>query len=270
MPMSVDAAAGSEPILDASDEYEKALYKLLFNVPVPLLPLYAQVVVLGRSLIGGPAGTCVTTCGQLVRAQQLWGFRAEAVAAYANVYRFDGRSLEPLTVVGKATDAPSVDEADGRTNGHMIVYARDFKRYIDMTISQAASLLEAGKTTPAALLPAMVPVESAEQINDVPPQARYGGFAVVHRTTPQWTAMLEDMLAGDLADAVDYGALSLAHQALDTLRQVGEVRNLRPLHSLYPTLRDLLSGRKSLPPLPASPPANVSKFLHVTAPASAS
>jgi hypothetical protein len=232
----------------------------MFEVPVPVTPLYAQIAVLGQALVGGPAGTCVTTCAQLVRALDLWGIRARAVAAHATVYRLEGRTLRPVAAVGTTTGEPTV-RPDGTTNGHMIVWSADFKRYIDLTIAQAAPLLAAGQTDIRTMLPSVIAVEDEHELNQLPAGARAGGFAVTWRTTPEWTTLLDSMVTGDLHVAVEYNALLLAHGALEALATVSSNRNLRQLHSLFPKLGALLSGRKNLPAIPDTPPTSSLSYL---------
>jgi hypothetical protein len=50
--------------------------------------------------------------------------------------------------------------------------------------------------------------------------------------------------------AVDYGAVNLAINALETLQALREHRDLNSLTDRYPRLGDLLAGREPLPQLP--------------------
>ncbi|MGH3378873.1 MAG: hypothetical protein ACRDP6_29505, partial [Actinoallomurus sp.] len=83
-----------------------------------------------------------------------------------------------------------------------------------------------------------------------------GPFLISWMLFPEWTSALAPALRGDLAAAMPYGTLGLAHTVLDLLRGLGQLRpDVRRLNSMYPKLGALLSGREQLPELPAEPPA---------------
>ena len=224
------------------------LYPLLMMVDVEITPVVAAAAVIHQSMGGRPAGTCVTTCATLARGLAHLGIKAEAVAAYAEVKDIQDpqASAEQVGVRDRPVLRP-----DGTTNGHMVVWVDDCSRLVDPTIAQAPNLLAAARRDPLHGLPSIVPItDKAALFGGEPVGSIRDRFQINWLLQPDWTSLLEQLLTGDSALAVDYGAVNLAINALETLRALQGHRDVSGLPDRYPRLGDLLAGRERLPELP--------------------
>jgi hypothetical protein len=238
---------GLRPAFDGS-----GLYPLLMTVDVEITPVVAAAAATHQSMGSRPAGTCVTTCATLARGLGHLGIKAEAVAAYAEVN--DRQDPQASTERVGVRDRP-VLRAGGTTNGHMVVWVDDCSRLVDPTIAQAPNLLAAARRNPLHGLPSIVPVpDKAALFAGEPVGSIRDRFQVSWLLQPGWTPLLEQLLTGDVALAVDYGAVNLAISTLDVLQALHGHRDLSSLPKRFPRLADLFAGREQLPPLPALTP----------------
>jgi hypothetical protein len=226
------------------------MYPLVFSVPIEAVPLYAALALMHQAGGGQSAATCVTTCTILADSLAYLGFDTEPMAACATVVHHDDTRAK-FADVG-VWEHPPVVRADGMTNGHMVLWAGAFGRLVDPTIAQEPAVLAAAQTDPSQTFACVIPVPSREQMLSGPAIATVREpFLISWMLFPEWTEILNQTLQIPLTrEAVDYGALNLAHRTVQLLGKVGEVRNLRGLHGLNPQLADLLAGRSQLPPLP--------------------
>jgi hypothetical protein len=234
---------GMRPAFDGS-----GLYPLLMMADVEITPVVAAAATIHQSMAGRPAGTCVTTCATLARGLAQLGIKAQAVSAYAEVKDIQDpqTSAEQVGVQEQPVLRP-----DGTTNGHMVVWVDDCSRLVDPTIAQAPNLLAAARRDPRHGLPSIVPVtDKAALFAGEPVAVIRDRFQVNWLLQPGWTSLLEQLLTGDSALAVDYGAGNLAVKTLETLQILREHRDLNGLPDRYPRLGNLLAGREHLPPLP--------------------
>ena len=80
---------------------------------------------------------------------------------------------------------------------------------------------------------------------------------------PQWTSAFDPVIAHGRG-VNEYAALQLTDRALNALRRATELRGeLRALHSLYPELGALLSGRALLQAMGPLPGAAVPEHLYI-------
>jgi hypothetical protein len=231
------------------ESVDAGLYPILLQAPVDAVPLYMALAVLHQASAGKPANVCVTTCSILSGALYHLGFTAEVIAASAGIAD-QSDPTRTITDVG-VWEKPPVVRPDGSTNGHMVLWARTFRRLVDPTIAQAPTLLAAARTVPNQAFPAVLQINDPDQLrgNQMIASAR-GPYVVTWTLFPHWTPILTAMVTGDVKEAVDYGALNLARTVIQQLNTFTTVRNLRALHTLYPDLGALLAGRRQLPDLP--------------------
>lgn len=232
-------------------QYDSPMLGKLCHVPPETLPLYACLAIVNADMAGAPANTCVPVCYQLVGALEHLGFDAEAMAAHVSITRDDGRGRPfELGVQGRPTVS-----ADQTTNGHCVLYASSFRRFVDPTIVQAPGLLAAASDDTGFTLPVVLPVSGRDQVVDNRLSTQRAPFTLLWTCYPQWTGVFAPLLGGRVAQAMPYGRLLLAHTVVHLLQEMAQLYDLRQLHSLYPQLGALMSGRATLPPLPEEPPA---------------
>ncbi len=209
---------------------------------------------------GKPAGSCVTTCHQMAAALGHLGFEAEPMAACATVFRAAGQVK--YTDVG-VWEHPPIVRPDGTTNGHMVVWTESFRRLIDATVVQDPALLKLARRDIQFTLPVVLRVPGGRDtlIDGQTAFTPRGPFLVSWLALPDWTETMTPLLDGPRGRAVEYGALAVAHDALDVRRSTGEHRDLRELPRLYPTLAALLTGSTTLPPLADELPPDVAQLL---------
>lgn len=232
----------------------------LFSVPMDLIPLYAPLGVAHAALAGFSAGTCVTTCTTLAIALDHLGFAAEPMAAVATVSSQQG-GREVISDIG-VPDRPPVVRPDLSTNGHMVLWAGSFARLVDPTIVQEPRLLAMARRDPTVAFPAIAPVPDRATLLSVRPAITRGGCVISWRLHPEWTPILQQILTtGPAAQAVAYAGLNVATRTLSVLADLNQHRDLGPLRAGKSRLAHLLTGRESLPPLPAHLPPEVARLL---------
>jgi hypothetical protein len=233
------------------------LFGMLVEAPVELIPMYAALAVLHQKLSGKPVGSCVPTSYQISGALGHLGFAAEPMAACASVYRTTDSFIE-VSEVG-VWKRPPIVYPDGTTTGHMIVWTSSFAHLIDATLVQDPTLLAAARRDPMYSMPVFVPVPADRdeflQTRSVLAldERLYASWVLL----PEWTATMDPVLNGTMGVAVTLGALALATDALDVVRNLGDDRDLSRLSVLYPRPGALLAGQEHLPPLPDEPPAEL-------------
>lgn len=221
----------------------------LVAVSPDVVPLYAALTLVHGSLAGKPAGTCVPTCSILAEALGLLGFTAEPMAAFARVSE-TSRPDAGVWEIGTWPSAPVV-RPDWTTNGHMVLWAESFGRLVDPTIAQAPVLLAAAAGDPRLAFPAVIPVPSRSALLSIQPAAQRGRFQIVWRLLPEWTDAMRPLMFGARADAAHYGAVNLARQTVQLLRDLEQLRDdLGATYSTWPRLRALVAGQEDLPSLP--------------------
>lgn len=133
----------------------------------------------------------------------------------------------------------------------MVVWVDDCSRLVDPTIAQAPNLLAAARGDPRHGLPSIVPVtDKAALFGGEPVGSIRDRFQISWFLQPGWTSLLEQLLTGDSALAVDHGAVNLAITTLETLQALRGHRDLSGLPDRYPRLGDLLAGQERLPQPP--------------------
>jgi hypothetical protein len=227
----------------------------LAAMPAELVPIYSPLVIVHNTMAGSPANRCVTTCYQLSRTYQWLGFEAEMWAACATVLRKDGNRTK-FADIG-VWDRPPTIGPDQTTNGHVVVWAESFNRMIDPTIVQEPALLRAARDDETFTLPVVIPAANRQQMLASKTTAvPRGRFLISYMFFPEWSDAFDVVRDGEIGEVLEYASLDLAHKSADLLRAVAEHRQLgSELGTLYPELRDLLSGRRRLPPLPPEPTA---------------
>jgi hypothetical protein len=137
------------------------------------------------------------------------------------------------------------------------VWVESFNRMIDPTIVQEPALLRAARDDETFTLPVVIPAANREQMLASKATAvPRGPFLISYMFFPEWSDAFDVVRDGEIGQVLEYVSLDLAHKSADLLRAVAEHRKLGPeLGTLYPQLRDLLSGRRRLPPLPPEPTA---------------
>lgn len=255
-----DTSSGSStpPAVDDAarvPEFESTMFGMLGGVAVEQLPLYTALSVVHHDMGGAPAGSCVSICHQLAGALDHLGFSAEVMVACATIFDREDQEVKYADV--GVWDRQPIVRPDGTTDGHVVLWAGSFRRLVDPTIVQAPALLEAARDDELFTLPVVLPMDSREKLLSAESLATFKGpFLLSWMLFPDWAPALAPALRGDLAAAMPYGTLSLAHTVLDLLRGLGQLRSdVRRLNSMYPKLGALLSGREQLPALPTEPPA---------------
>uniref|UniRef100_UPI003F49A155 hypothetical protein n=1 Tax=Actinoplanes sp. CA-151224 TaxID=3239904 RepID=UPI003F49A155 len=225
----------------------------LLEGPIEVVPLYSVLGAIHMEMSGKAANACLPVCYQVVGALRHLGFDAEVIAAYVEVYQGHHR----FTDIG--VDKPPTVRADWTTDGHAIVWAGSFGRLVDPTVAQHPELNRAAHQDIAFSAPIVLPVGNRDTLLEGAVGAIRPPYQLAYLVQPQYTGRFDGWFT-EFAEALDYGALSIAHRALIFLEVTGRMRNLRQLSSLYPQLGALLAGTGRLPELPASPPAAVTQL----------
>jgi hypothetical protein len=237
----------------------------LLKGPVEVVPLYAVLSAIHLEMSGRAANACLPLCYQLAGALRHLGFDAEVMAAYVEVSRGDHR----FTNIG--VNGPATVYADWTTNGHSIVWADSFGRLVDPTVAQHPELHRAAHQDHLRFsAPIVLPVGSRDTLLRGAIGAIRDPYQLAYLAQPQHTAVFTPWL-DQFAEALDYGALSLAHRALIAVQAAAQIRNLRQLAHLYPQLGALLNGHAQLDELPTTPPDAVARLAaigHASRPAS--
>jgi hypothetical protein len=236
------------------------LFTLIVEAPVELVPMYAVLAVLHQKSSGLPVGTCVPTSYQISGALEHFGFRAEPMAACASVHRATDTFTE-ISDVG-VSNRPPVVFPDGTTTGHMIVWTSSFGHLIDATLVQDPTLLAAAHHDPLYSMPVFMPVpaDRAAFLRTEPVLALDERLHVSWVLRPEWTAAMEPVLDGPMGLIASLGALALATDALEVVRDLGDERDLSSLPARYPRLGRLLAGQERLPSLPDRPPPELADW----------
>lgn len=249
----------ASPRLSPDDRALMQVYEIspmfgrLVEAPVELVPLLAVLAVLHQAQSGKPVGTCVPTSHQVSGALRHLGFEAEPVAACATLYRMTDTFAE-VSEVG-VWKRPPVVQADGTTNGHMVVWTPSFAQLVDATLVQDPLLLAAAQVDPLYSTPVFVDVSSDwDEFLATRPIAwlddrLYASWAL----TPEWTTAMDPVLEGETGAVVERGALGLATDALGLIEAVGAERDLSALPVRWPRLGALLQGQEHLAELPSEP-----------------
>ncbi len=234
------------------------LIDVLPRVPIDVLPLYSVLAIVHQAMSGKPAGACVPGCHQIATALSLLGFDAEPMAAHVAIYDQAGqRTLSQIGVPEPPTVRP-----DGTTNGHMIVWSDSFGRLIDPTVIQDPLLMRLARQNVALTAPVLLPIPGGRTAAlGSPLVTPRGPYLVAWTLQPQWTPLLNGVLDGTMGTGVQLGALAVAHDTLAVLCAAAQFRDTSGLAALSPTLRDLLSGERHLPDLPAELPADVAALI---------
>ncbi|MEV0217823.1 hypothetical protein [Micromonospora sp. ALFpr18c] len=233
------------------------MFGRLVDAPVEMVPLLAVLAVLHQAQSGMPVGTCVPTSHQVSGALRHLGFEAEAVAAYASLYRVTDTFTE-VSEVG-VWKRPPVVHADGTTNGHMVVWTPSFAQLVDATLVQDPLLLAAAQVDPVYSTPVFVEVPTnRREFFAARPVAwlddhLYASWVLL----PEWTRLMDPVLAGEASTVVELGALGLATDALRLIAAVAEERDLSAMLVQCPRLGALLRGEHQLPELPVEPPPHL-------------
>lgn len=229
------------------------LFQALLSQPVENAPLWAAVAVLHTELAGYPANICVTAGQLLVRTLGPLGFDAELMAACATVYRREDTSTVHADI-GR-WDRPPTVRPDGSTDGHAVVWAGAFGRLVDATVAQDPTLAAAGAADETMTRPVIIPVGDRDELLAGTHAAPRGPYLISWMLFPDWTSAFDPLITRGRA-LNEYAALQLTDRALHALRRAAEQRGeLRALHSLYPRLGALLSGRTALPAMDPPPGA---------------
>jgi len=211
----------------------------LFKGPIEALPLYAMLATIHLELSGRAVNACLPICYQMVGGLRHLGFAAEVMAAYVEVYQGERRFMN-IGVQGPATVRP-----DWTTDGHSIVWADSFGRLVDPTVAQHPELNRAAYQDLGHSAPLVVPVGSRDLLLHGAVGAIRPPYQLAYLAQPEHTAVFTRWF-NRFTDALNYGALSMAHRTLIAVKAAGEVRNLRQLPHLYPPLGRLLAGVSTL------------------------
>ncbi len=230
------------------------LFTLIVEAPVELVPMYAVLAVLHQKSSGLPVGTCVPTSFQISGALEHLGFRAEPIAACGLVHRVTDTFTE-ISEVGVRTRPPVVFP-DGTTTGHMIVWTSSFGHLIDATLVQDPTLLAAAHRDPVYSMPVFLPVPADRDafLRTEPMLVLDERLRASWILRPEWTAAMAPVLDGPMGLVARLGALALATDALEVVRDLGDERDLSSLAARSARLGRLLAGQESLPALPDEPP----------------
>jgi hypothetical protein len=223
-------------------------------VPIEALPLYTAMGITHEEIATstGPVSTCVPACHQLAGALGLLGFEAEPMAAHVEIQ--DPRTGATVEQIG-VRDEPEI-YPDHTTNGHMVLWVEDFRRLADPTIMQASVFMDAARRQPKLGLPAVGPVPGGrEELLTRRFAAAREPYIVIWSVFPEWSETMAGVLVGDLAAALDFGVLGLAHTTVELVRGLRDARDDFAELDRYPQFAALLSGTEQLPPLPDQPPA---------------
>ena len=171
------------------------------------------------------------------------------MAAYAEVVQGEVRHAS------LGVESRPVIRSDYTTNGHVVLWAESFNRFVDPTIAQHPALLaEAHRGEEVHGAPLSIPIPGGREVLL---RGAIGAirtpFQINYLVQPQYTSVFDPWL-DEFRDGLDHGALGLAHLTLECIAAVGGERNLRALPHQYPQLGALLAGRKELPVLPEIPP----------------
>ncbi|MFF0366418.1 MULTISPECIES: hypothetical protein [Micromonospora] len=229
--------------------FESGMAAALIRCPAEVVPLFAALAVVHQEMSGARPNSCLPVCYQIAAGLGHLGFDIEVMAAYAEVTRGGIRHAN-LGVRG-----PAVVRPDWTTNGHSVLWAAPFNRLVDPTVVQHPELLRlAHQDQQKGSAPLVIHLDGGRK------QLLQGGVGVVrdpffitYLAQPQHTAAFDPWF-GEFREALDYGALGLAHTTLNLITAARELRDLRALTPRYPSLGALLTGDEQLPPLPADPP----------------
>ena len=227
---------------------------MLVSCKIELLPLLAALAVVHSELTGLPGTRCVPVCYQLQGGLEHLGFDSEVIAASAMVLRDGDDEAED---VGEYRHAPSLRD-DGSTDGHVVLWAASFRQLVDPTIVQARHLQVVAEGNPGFSFPVVLPVANRESLlgSSAICSPSRAPLNIAWVLQPQWTRALTPVQGSDLDIGLSYGKLALAHNTLEVIRVLGEIRSdLQRLRTLYPPIATLLDGRSQLPGLPDEPPA---------------
>lgn len=216
---------------------------------VDVMPLYALLAGTYQAIGRRPAYSAVLASAQLVSALEHLDFDAELIPACTAVY---GQDRTHLTDIGIWRHPPVVRD-DGTTDGHVVVWADSFRRFIDLGVCNQPTILEAsdGQSLPS---PAVLPMAGGrKQLLDEASGAMTlrPPFAFAWNFFPEWKRRFDPFLAYH-ATTVEHGGLALANVAIGLLSALAIYSDLTNLTQLYPRLDALLSGRAILPATAAS------------------
>jgi hypothetical protein len=229
--------------------YELFIAGMLDVMPEEAVPVQAIVAVAHQAIAARPAYPAVVAAGQLARSLSLLGFDSELIPACTTI-GYQDRGKTRFREIG-VWQRPPVVRADGTTDGHVVVWCDSLTRCIDLAPCQDRLLRRASTSGVPADQPVVLPVaggrrqlldRSRQMVTPRPP------FVLHWMFFPDWMPMLNPLLDRHSV-AIELGGLEMAQASLDLLSALAVVRDLPLLDELYPTLGDLLSGRRSLPAL---------------------
>ncbi|WP_327034871.1 hypothetical protein [Micromonospora ureilytica] len=222
---------------------------MLHVMPAEAALVQAIVAVAHQAIAARPTYPAVAAAGQLARCLSLLGFDSELIPACTTV-GYQDRGKTRFREIGVWQEPPIV-RADGTTDGHVVVWCDSLTRCIDLAPCQDRLLRGASTSGVPSDQPVVLPVaggrrqlldRSRQMVTPRPP------FLLHWMFFPNWMPMLDPLLDRHSV-AIEQGGLAMAHASLDLLSALAVVRDLPLLDELYPSLGDLLSGRRSLPAL---------------------
>ena len=128
------------------------------------------------------------------------------------------------------TGGPAKVRLDWTTDGHSIVWAESFGRLVDPTVAQHSGLNRAAHQDDLSFsAPIVLPVGSRSTLLSGAIGAVREPYQLAYLAQPEHTGIF-DRWFEEFIEALDYGALALAHRALLVLQATAQMRNLRPLN----------------------------------------
>jgi len=238
----------------------------LVECPLERLPLAAVLAV--SSELQSFSSACVPAIHQIAGALNHLGLHAEVTAVRARVEHDGTRQVQWIGIDSK--QRPKLG-ADGRTDGHAVLWVDNCRIMIDPTIMHLQGL-HAVTADPKLRLPVTSLVPSREMVLGptvgVLPACRRSPLVIAWLPQPHWTQAITPAPGTDLDAAIRYGALALAYAALELLSGLRELRDdptSEKLASSYPELGALLQGQIHMPALPDQPPESFWQLCSMTA-----
>jgi hypothetical protein len=135
-------------------------------------------------------------------------------------------------------------------DGHVVVWTSSFRRLIDLTVGQDPQLQRAARRNPTLAAPVVGELDDLVAFGEGPtPIVPRPPFAFAYMLLPQFTPFVAPLWeSADVAEQLDLGALAIAHDTLELVRET-ESRRRRVTGS---RIRALLDGKAELPPLPTT------------------
>jgi hypothetical protein len=188
-----------------------AMTDRLVGAPLEAVPLYAALAILHEWTAGLPANTCLGSSMMMIEALRHLGFDAELLTAYIEVRSIKHQDRPSLESLGRP-DGSAIANPDGSSiDGHVIVWASAFKRFVDSSVIQLPLLRAAAEHDEIQQLPVVSPMPSREALCANRAGVPRDPCLIVYRVFADGLAGLAPALRGQTMQVFQYGGLNLAH-----------------------------------------------------------